>query len=116
MRSTIRSSIMTIAGCCGVLFGQNPAAVPPLQVNRTPAKKQVPPLLERYDFGEQLRVLETPPSPGIPTRMATDDGQLILTGSSNPDIPLNPTALEAVRVSESWRGDQNPPAAGPDGR
>ena len=32
------------------------------------------------------------------------------------DVPLNPTALEAVRVSESWRVAHNTPAAGTDGR
>ena len=32
------------------------------------------------------------------------------------DVPLNPTALEAVRVSETWTGEQNTPAAGSDGR
>ena len=32
------------------------------------------------------------------------------------DIPLSSTALEAVRVSETWRGGQNTPAAGSDGR
>ena len=32
------------------------------------------------------------------------------------DVPLNPTAQEAVRVSEKWRGEPNSPAAGSDGR
>jgi type IV secretion system protein VirB9 len=32
------------------------------------------------------------------------------------DVPLNSTAMEAIRVSETWRTGQNTPAAGPDGR
>ena len=32
------------------------------------------------------------------------------------DVPLTATALEAVRVSEKWRAEKNPPAAGSDGR
>jgi P-type conjugative transfer protein TrbG len=32
------------------------------------------------------------------------------------DIPLTATALEAVRVSESWQGEKNAPSPGPDGR
>src|SRR5205085_11750828 len=32
------------------------------------------------------------------------------------DVPLTPTAQEAVRVSEKWRGEKLAPAAGSDGR
>ena len=32
------------------------------------------------------------------------------------DVPLTPTALEAVRVSERWQGEKNAPSSGPDGR
>jgi type IV secretion system protein TrbG len=32
------------------------------------------------------------------------------------DVPLGATAMEAVRVSEKWRGETNTPAAGSDGR
>ena len=32
------------------------------------------------------------------------------------DVPLSPTAVEAVRMSETCRGGPNSPAAGPDGR
>jgi type IV secretory pathway VirB9-like protein len=34
----------------------------------------------------------------------------------NADVPLSSTALEAVRVSERWRGEKNSLAAGSDGR
>jgi type IV secretion system protein VirB9 len=32
------------------------------------------------------------------------------------DVPLTPTALEAARVSERWRGEKDMPSPGPDGR
>jgi len=32
------------------------------------------------------------------------------------DVPLSSTALEAVRVSETWRAQQTVPASGKDGR
>ena len=32
------------------------------------------------------------------------------------DVALTATAIEAVRVSEKWRTENNAPAAGPDGR
>jgi P-type conjugative transfer protein TrbG len=32
------------------------------------------------------------------------------------DVPLNETALEAVRVSKRWQGETNAPSPGPDGR
>ncbi len=37
-------------------------------------------------------------------------------GASKPDVPLSPPALEAVRVSEKWRGENISPVAGADGR
>ena len=105
MRDSVLSSVVSIAACCGGLFGQHPAAAPPaVEVKRVPAaKKQIPPLLQKYDFGEQLRVLENPPSTASPSRTAKGDAGLIPTGNPQADIPLNPTALEAVRVSETWR-------------
>jgi hypothetical protein len=35
---------------------------------------------------------------------------------SKPDVALSPPALEAVRVSEKWRGESISPVAGADGR
>jgi type IV secretion system protein TrbG len=61
-------------------FAQSPAGPP----------SALPPLLQKYDFGSQLRLLQ--------------------------DVPLNSTAMEAVRVSETWRTGHNTPAAGVDGR
>src|SRR5581483_6858216 len=36
--------------------------------------------------------------------------------SSKPDVPLSQPAIEAVRVSERWRGENISPIAGADGR
>ena len=33
-----------------------------------------------------------------------------------PDIPLTPSAKDAVRVSEKWMAEPNAPSAGADGR
>jgi P-type conjugative transfer protein TrbG len=115
---------------------EGPTNKPPLEVRREPSGKagrqpSGPPalILPQYDFGAQLRAL-------------TEDGDVGAAGSAkpefqappfkpdvtnsgvavpkdfrpNPDVPLNPTALEAVRVSAQWRGEKNPPAAGSDGR
>ena len=47
---------------------------------------------------------------------AEGDGKAPKGYQPRTDVPLNPTAAEAVRMSETWRGGQNTPAAGPDGR
>jgi type IV secretion system protein VirB9 len=86
----------------------------------TPPPGSVPPLFEQYDFGGQLRTLEDSGglaagvkpelvTPGVPTEVPKDY-------RPKSDIPLTATALEAVRVSESWQGEKNPPSPGPDGR
>lgn len=99
-----------------ILTGQ-----PPVEIKRLPPPDNIPPLLQQYDFGAQLRTLEDPiqlPSNGKP--------QIASLGASNPTVPkdyhpksdvqLTATALEAVRVSESWQAEKNAPSLGPDGR
>ena len=49
-------------------------------------------------------------------RKSETDGKVPKGFQPPTDVPLNPTALEAVRVSESWRVAHNTPAAGADGR
>ena len=100
---------------------------PPLGVKRVPpaapgqtTPKNLPPLLQQYDFGGQLRALDGSglPSdakpellvPGGPTGTAPKDFR------PKSDVPLTATALEAVRVSERWQGEKNAPLPGPDGR
>jgi type IV secretion system protein TrbG len=76
-------------------------------------------ILDKYDFGEQLRVLEgAQPAAPPPTRAKRP---VIARASEKPvevktDVPLTPTAEEAVRVSAQWMTSKNPPAAGPDGK
>ncbi len=76
-------------------------------------------ILDKYDFGEQVRVLEgaTPAAPTPPPSKRATTAR----GAEKPvevkvDVPLTPTAEEAVRVSAQWMGSKNPPAAGPDGK
>jgi P-type conjugative transfer protein TrbG len=124
-------------------FGQQPtspnpasAKKPPLEVHREPSGNGVrqdsltqPLILQQYDFGAQVRALTegapiaTPPAvkpefageQSIPGGASTES-TVPKDFRSNADVPLNPTALEAVRVSERWRGEKNAPAAGSDGR
>src|SRR5271165_397776 len=112
----------------GMLSAQSQTPTqPPVGVKRVPAAalgqtppKNVPPLLQQYDFGGQLRALDGSvlPSdvkpellaPGVPNGGAPKDFR------PKSDVPLTPTALEAVRVSERWQGEKNAPLPGPDGR
>jgi type IV secretion system protein TrbG len=130
----IYSGALALTVCVSLLFAQSPATAPgspPVQVKRAPAAKtttpkrdQVDPLLQKYDFGGQLRMLQDPtamdPSktggPSLPGGGPDVEGKAPKGFQPRTDVPLNPTALEAVRMSESWRGGQNTPAAGPDGR
>src|SRR5271170_6966399 len=95
-----------------ILSGQPP----PAGLKRMPPPPQsVPPLLQQYDFGSQLRTLED--SGRLPADVKPE---LATPGPSNgavpkdyrpkSDVPLTATALEAVRVSESWQGEKNAPS------
>lgn len=88
----------------------------------------IPNVLKEYNYAEQVTALSDPANlmsvPGaepvqpqyagkaLPNR-PTNDLKNILTRT---DVALTATALEAVRVSEKWRTENNAPAAGPDGR
>jgi len=105
-----------------------PPAQPLVGVKRVPqaaptqaTPKNVPPLLQQYDFGGQLRTLEDPGS--LPADVKPEFAIPGATSGSVPkdfrpkaDVPLTATALEAVRVSEHWRAEKNAPSPGPDGR
>lgn len=126
------SAALALTTCVSLLFAQSPkspANSSPVQVKRvpggqTPSQKQTQtdPVIQNYDFGGQLRVLQDPtamdPSKsGGPLGVTPEtDGKAPKGFQPRTDVPLNPTALEAVRMSETWRGGQNAPAAGPDGR
>jgi P-type conjugative transfer protein TrbG len=78
-----------------------PQAPPPVGVKRVPpaAQGQTPPTNE--DPGSL---------PGATSGTALKDLR------PKADVPLTPTALEAVHVSERWQGEKNAPSPGPDGR
>jgi len=138
MRRRIRSGVLAITAAASLLFGQSPTLLPnaptsPVQVKRVPARQppqtqnQLPPLIQQYDFGGQLRVLQDPtamdppklvgPTPVAGAAASTEiDGKVPKGYQPRTDVPLSSTGLEAVRVSETWRVGQNTPAAGPDGR
>jgi P-type conjugative transfer protein TrbG len=114
-----------------LLVGQTspPPSNPPKQApaaKRTPAsakevKPAVPPLLQQYDFGAQIRALEADEASAggeVKPVFVRADVPKQSAGELQPrsEVQLNPTAQEAVRMSETWRGGQNAPAAGPDGR
>ncbi len=127
-----------------LLFGQQTSPQtgkstksPALEVHRQPSGSAtnepvpaIPPILQQYDFGAQVTALNTVEGIGEPSavkpQFATPAKPVLgVSGSSesvpkefrlNADVPLNSTALEALRVSERWRGEKNSPAAGSDGR
>jgi type IV secretion system protein TrbG len=80
-------------------------------------------VLDKYDFGEQVRVLEGG-KPVVPAQPPTKRTLAARAADATPqkapdvktDVPLTPTAEEAVRVSAQWMTSKNPPAAGPDGK
>src|SRR5215469_1081610 len=141
MKAIFSSAGFTLAACCVGALAQTPATPPnpstaPVAAKRVPAAqppsqkqaKEPPALLQKYDFGGQLQVLQDPttmdarksgdPLQGVapPGSGSEIDGKVLKGFQPPTDVPLNPTALEAVRVSESWRVAHNTPAAGADGR
>jgi P-type conjugative transfer protein TrbG len=128
---------LTFSTSVGVLFAQGTSSTPGTSpqpstaIKRIPPggtpPKTIPPLLQQYDYGAQIQALEQ--TTGLP--VSSDAVPEILPGTAQgstaagaipkdyrprTDVPLTPTALEAVRVSDKWRGEKNAPAAGPDGR
>jgi P-type conjugative transfer protein TrbG len=132
MNVRIHFIVGVIAVSMPLLRGQTPASAPPqpLPVKRVPSTKIAPQAnssgVRNVDFGGQLRLLQDPTALEQPT-VAAGNATKIASGIDSDtkvpkgyqpgvDLPLNLTALEAVRVSEKWRGDENTPAAGPDGK
>src|SRR4051812_10327941 len=128
MRKLIGIAAVSLSGC--ILTGQTSPPPPngsqqqPVTVKRTPAQaketKQVPAVLQQYDFGAQVRALQTADAPGgdIKPVFARTDVAAPKTPDVQPraEVHLTATAMEAVRMSETWRGGRNTPAAGADGR
>jgi len=114
-----RIVIAVALGSAWMLSAQSqPAAQPPVGVKRVPPAAKVqtppadlPPLVLPDDFAAQLRSLEDAGGqPGAPSGAVPKDYRPKI------DVPLTPTALEAARVSERWRGEKDVPSPGPDGR
>jgi P-type conjugative transfer protein TrbG len=135
MRSIIIT--FTFSSCLGFLFAQGTSSTPAttpqpgVAVKRVPQvdtpPKSLPPLLQQYDYGAQIQALQQTDGLSVPSDVLPEmlpgkatgvngTGPIPKDYHSKTDVPLTPTALEAVRVSEKWRGEKNAPAAGPDGR
>jgi P-type conjugative transfer protein TrbG len=94
-----------------LVFGQQPSTInpsnagsPALEVKRDPPVTM--PAVPQSD--EPVTVPSRPPNVG--------PGVVPKDYKPQTDVPLTATALEAVQVSEKWRGEKNSPAAGKDGR
>jgi type IV secretion system protein VirB9 len=100
------------------------AADGPVTVKRqAPAKASATAVLDQYDFGAQVHALNNgeastiaPPVEGSTGSSAADAAAVPKDYKPKSDVPLSETARAAVRVSEGWRTQSNPPAAGLDGR
>ena len=112
--------IVVTFNAVAALFGQQPS----LEVKREPPASNS---AEAEPSGSQT--LQSPeiatPVPGrsasvTPVRIGPiqkpDNDKVPKDYRPKTDVPLSATELEAVRVSERWRGEKNPPAAGSDGR
>jgi type IV secretion system protein VirB9 len=83
-------------------------------------------LLQQYDFGAQVKALQNPDavspgaakprSPGASVPPPQQPPLPAQEAAHEKDVPLNRSEQEAIKVSERWRGDRTPPAAGADGR
>jgi type IV secretion system protein VirB9 len=81
---------------------------PPIEARREPS------MVEQYNFGAQVRAMQgvaAPAASAPPVALPVLPEVL-----PKKDVVLTPTAIEAVRVSERWLEENNPPAAGPDGK
>jgi len=100
---------LALSALLPILAGQTPAE----SVRAPQPPVSVPPLLQQYDFGAQLRTLENPGSVPLDVKAqpTTPGGPIPVPKDYHPksDIALPATALEAVRVSESWQGGKNAP-------
>ena len=124
-----RIVIAILLGSVWMLSAQSQfPAQPPVGVKRVPRAapaqalpKDIPPLLQQYDFGDQFRTLND--SGSLPSDVKPE---FVIPGATSgvvpkdfrpkADVPLTPTALEAVRVSERWQAEKNAPSPGSDGR
>ena len=126
MKKILIASLVVITAHFNLGAQVPPAGGPPVEAKRKPGKDSpAASVVDRYDFGAQLRALEGPsvvssesaggqipvgPSPSGSSQQVPKDFK------PKPDIPLTPSAKDAVRVSEKWMAEPNTPSAGADGR
>lgn len=127
MRRPSLTAAIVVAGCSSFLFAQTSAPPAgqqsPVTVKRQPPTKKsqpIPPILQNYDFGAQLQALQDvdamTPGAAAAGLNRNEGGKAPKDFRPPTDVTLSPTAVEAVRMNETWRGGPNSPAAGPDGR
>lgn len=100
-----------------IVSAQTSPQNPPIEVKRDSVpNSSAPTVFDRFDFDAQVRALQD--GSGVPSPPSSSDAVGLVPKDFVPkkDVPLTPTAIEAVRVSERWLDEKNPPAAGPDGR
>jgi type IV secretion system protein VirB9 len=82
--------------------------------------QQSPPVAQPAGSAPALELKREPPTIELPSQTvisaAVDPKDVPKDYRPPSDVPLTATALEAVQVSEKWRGEKNSPAAGSDGR
>ncbi len=111
------------------IFGQKPTPSPTsVKVRRTPSASKAKPAssvpidLAQYDYATQIDALEDtgsksdPLDSNSPAPIPSELSGVPKGFTSRTDIPLTPTAREAVRVSERWQDENTPPTSGSDGR
>ena len=120
--------IAPVFACCAVLAYADPQPIQKPQESKRSQPTAIPNVLKEYNYAEQVTALSDPANltsvPGAEpvqpqyagkavTNRPTKELNDILTRT---DVALTATAIEAVRVSEKWRTENNAPGAGPDGR
>jgi type IV secretion system protein VirB9 len=112
-----------VAGIGGALAQDAAKPAPPVHAKRTPRSSQpLPPdaqdALQEYRFADSVQAMQATDAPGATSaQSAAPLGTGVPKGfKPKTDVPLDPTAKQAVQMSEAWRGERNEPAPGPDGR
>ena len=114
--------IAPVFACCAVLAYADPQPIQKPQESKRSRPTAIPNVLKEYNYAEQVTALSDPANltsvPGAEpvqpqyagkavTNRPTKELKNILTRT---DVALTATALEAVRVSEKWRTENNAPS------
>jgi type IV secretion system protein VirB9 len=111
--------VMVIATAPGAHAQDKQSSTGAVQVKRKPA----PSIVDRYDFGGQVKALEgdisAPASSlNVPAVLPAIAGAEQVPKDFKPrtDVPLTEAAKDAVRVTENWMSEPTSASPGPDGR